>query len=279
MKKSNEISLLSFCRDSIPDGLEEVPTSFLRCVVKYNCINKERQASDMGVVENILLGAMGSIVATIVLYCCSALYKIGYKEELKFHLEAAMVSVLQIENIHTYPEDYGIVVSQTDNILQHSFAMYKCIKPLSLWWNPKSKQLIITLLYEIISLCEKVKYTTVGYSGIDEREARLHRIEDYFYKYPYLRESNCSTIRVQLGLIDSLLKTRTIYGGLMDAFGRLSHQIPLEDITIDGFIDINSFSQKSDRDMRRRGITKRGLEKTLRRSAQIAEILRKRKKG
>ena len=49
---------------------------------------------------NIALGAVGSIVATVVLYLCSYLYRIGYKEDFEFDLENAYIAVYQIENLH-----------------------------------------------------------------------------------------------------------------------------------------------------------------------------------
>ena len=45
---------------------------------------------------NIGLGAVGSIVATVALYLCSHLYRIGYKEDFEFHLENAYIAVYQI---------------------------------------------------------------------------------------------------------------------------------------------------------------------------------------
>lgn len=98
---------------------------------------------------NIGLGAVGSIVATVVLYLCSYLYRIGYKEDFEFDLENAYIAVYQIENLHRFPNDYLLVMEQVDNLYRCAFSMYRTLSPLSLWRNRAAKKLIITLLHDI----------------------------------------------------------------------------------------------------------------------------------
>ena len=59
----------------------------------------------MSIISNIILGAIGSILATIILYVCSILYKVGYKEDFKFNLNVARTATYQIQNQHYFPED------------------------------------------------------------------------------------------------------------------------------------------------------------------------------
>jgi len=104
----------------------------------------------MDILNNILLGAAGSIVASIILFCCSSLYKIGYKEDVRFNIEAARIATYQIENQHLYPEDYTLVINQIDVLHQSAFAMYRSLRPLSMIWKRRPRRFIITLLYDII---------------------------------------------------------------------------------------------------------------------------------
>ena len=60
----------------------------------------------MDIFTNIILGAVGSIVAAFILYLCSHLYKAGYKEDFIFYLDVADNSISQIESYHVYPQDY-----------------------------------------------------------------------------------------------------------------------------------------------------------------------------
>ena len=219
----------------------------------------------MNIIENIIIGAVGSIVATIMLLLLSKLYNVGYKKDFRFLLDKSYNAIYQIENLHTYPDDYNLVIEQIDVLHQCAYDMYKSISPLALWAQPNSKKMIITLLNDIISVCEVAKFTTVGFSGDDEREARLDRIKQYIYRYKYLDDSNCSTIRVELSIIGNLLDRKNIEESIKDAFGNNAHSIPYEDIVVDGFICRNSLKQNNDdRGLRRYCFTERELEKILR---------------
>lgn len=219
----------------------------------------------MNIVENVILGAIGSIVATITLFLLSKLYNVGYKKDFKFLLEKSYNAIYQIENLCTYPDDYNLVIEQIDVLHQCAYDMYKCLSILALWGKCKSKKLIITLLNDIISVCELSKFTTVGFSGDDEREARLDRIKKYFYRYKYLEDSNCSTIRAELSIIKNLISKMTIEESIKDAFGNKAKSIPYEDLIVDGFICRNSLKQnKNDIGLRQYCFTEKQLDKILR---------------
>ena len=79
----------------------------------------------MSIISNIILGAIGSILATTILYVCSILYKVGYKEDFKFNLNVARTATYQIQNQHYFPEDYGLVINQIDVIHRCAFNMYR----------------------------------------------------------------------------------------------------------------------------------------------------------
>ena len=215
--------------------------------------------------KNILLGAVGSLVATLVLFLLSKLYKSGYKKDFEFSLEMAYTAVYQIENLHEYSEDYSLVISQIDCLYQNAFRMYRSLTPLSLWGKTYSKKLIITLLNDIIRVCEISKFTTVGFSGDDEWEARLGKIEKYFYKYKYLEDTNCSTVRVQLDIISNLIKKKSIDESIKEAFGIKHDDIPYEDLAIDGFINVNTFKcEENNIGLRKYCFTQAELKKLLR---------------
>lgn len=218
----------------------------------------------MGIFENIVLGAIGSILATAILYLCSILYRIGYKEDIRFNLDMARTAVYQIQNQHLFPEDYSLVINQIDVLYRCVFDIYRALHPLSLVGNRDAKKLMVTLLYDVISVCERAKFLTVGYSGLDEKEARLTEIHKCFYKYDPLEAQNCSTVIVQLDIIENIINGKTIEESIRDALGNLADQVPVEDLAIDGFINVNSFRQQRDMDMRRKCFTQREFEQLLR---------------
>ncbi len=218
----------------------------------------------MATVENIVFGAIGSIVATITLFLLSKLYNIGYKKDFRFLLEKSYNAIYQIENLCTYPDDYNLVIAQIDVLHQSAYDMFKSLSLLALWRKRESKKLIITLLNDIISVCELSKFTTLGFSGDDEREARLDRIKKYFYRYKYLENSNCSTVRTELSIIKNLIDKKTIVESIKDAFGNKTEGIPYEDLIVDGFIYRNSLKQSNDDiGLRRYCFKEKELEKIL----------------
>lgn len=218
----------------------------------------------MDIVNNILLGAAGSIVATIILYLCSALYRIGYKDDVRFNIEAARIASYQIQNQHLFPEDYALVINQIDILYQCAYSIYRSMRPLSMIWNRNARKMIITLLYDIIMVCERSKFMTIGLSGLDEKEARLNEIHKAFYKYAPLDENNCSTVIVQLSIIENLLNGSTVKKSVKDAFGNMADTQPIEDLVCDGFIHLNSLRQDGDVGLRKKCFTRKKLEKILR---------------
>lgn len=220
----------------------------------------------MFILESILLGAAGSIVATIVLFICSSLYKIGYKDDVRFNIEAARVAMYQIQNQHLFPEDYALVISQIDILHQSVYNIYRSLRPLSMIQNYQAKKMIITLLYDIIVACERAKFMTIGFSGLDEKEARLKEIHKTLYKYQPLDERNSSTVIVQLEIIENLFNGKNIKESIFDAFGNIADTLPLEDLICDGFISVNSLRQKGDIDLRKKCLSQREFETIMRES-------------
>ena len=213
---------------------------------------------------NILLGAIGSIVATIILYICSALYQIGYRDDVRFNIEAARIATYQIQNQHAYPEDYALVIAQIDVLYQCAYNIYRGMRPLSMAPRFNAQKMVITLLCDIISVCERSKYMTVGYSGLNEKVARLQEIHKAFYKYAPLNENNCSTVIVQLDIIENLFNGKKIRDSIAKAFENVADAQPIENLVSDGFININSLKQANDTGLRKKCFSREELEKVLR---------------
>ncbi len=213
---------------------------------------------------NILLGAIGSIVATIILYICSALYQIGYRDDVRFNIEAARIATYQIQNQHAYPEDYALVIAQIDVLYQCAYNIYRSMRPLSMAPRFNAQKMVITLLCDIISVCERSKYMTAGYSGLNEKAARLQEIHKAFYKYAPLNENNCSTVIVQLDIIENLFNGKKIRDSIAKAFENVADAQPIENLVSDGFININSLKQANDTGLRKKCFSREELEKVLR---------------
>ena len=218
----------------------------------------------LAILSNILLGAAGSIVATIILFICSALYKIGYKDDVRFNLEAARVATYQIQNQHLFPEDYALVISQIDILHQCAYNIFHSLRPLSMVWNRNSRKMIITLLYDIIRVCERAKYMTVGYDGLAEKEARLRKIHKAFYKYAPLDKNNKSTVIVQLEIIEHLFDGKCIKSSFKEALGDISDTHTMADLISAHFFYVDYLRQDGDVGLRKKCFTRKELETLLR---------------
>lgn len=127
-----------------------------------------------------------------------------------------------------------------------------------------AQKMVITLLCDIISVCERSKYMTVGYSGLNEKVARLQEIHKAFYKYAPLNENNCSTVIVQLDIIENLFNGKKIRDSIAKAFENVADAQPIENLLSDGFININSLKQANDTGLRKKCFSREELEKVLR---------------
>ncbi|MBQ8445679.1 MAG: hypothetical protein IJX22_04775, partial [Opitutales bacterium] len=162
--------------------------------------------TEVNIWATIALGVFSSILAAIILYGIQRFYKWGYKKDFKSHLDRAKAATWQIENLCGFPCDYGLVIGQVQELTKHVYGMYRSLYPLSLLPNRCwEKRLICTLLYDIRRVCNLSRFTTRGYDGEAEWEARLERLHKYFYKCEWFKEWNTSTVGIQLDLLEYLI--------------------------------------------------------------------------
>jgi hypothetical protein len=203
------------------------------------------------VLINILLGAIGSIVATAILFFLSSLYRFRYKDSFLLHLSVAKTAVYQIANTHKYTSDYYLIMQQIDILHRSCISMAENLLPLALWYKPQNRKLIYLLLYDIIQNCERIKYTTVGYRGDTEIQARLQKLHYIFYKFDFdsAEYNNQDVVSVQLDTIEKLLNGKSFSSLVYEIKGR--YFCPSNEDTIDfwecmkyQFVDGLSFNPK-----------------------------------
>ena len=134
-------------------------------------------------------------------------------------------------------------MEQIEHLRYYAFSMYKSLTPLCMLGHKKEKKLVITLLYDIMRMCEVSKYTTIGYYGEKEHKARLERVHELFYKHKLFDEENVSTVHIQLELIKELIKGKTI----CLAFNEITRMYRInwcDSLLESAFIEINSFRIK-----------------------------------
>lgn len=189
-------------------------------------------------VQNIVIGATGSIIATALIYILSKLYNFNSSKQRMYNLETALNCVYQIENMRNFTDNYDLIIHDLECIHRHVFEVHKSIYPLTMFFYHKKKRLIQTLLYDITRRCELCLFSTVGYDGPKEKQARLEQIQKYFYSAES-KNYNCSIVRFSLSLI-KLLSNMSISKAFTN-----KNMLPYSFADFDTLIEINSFKYTS----------------------------------
>ena len=211
--------------------------------------------------QNIIIGAIGSILATIILYFLSQCYSFNSKKHLEYYLETAFNYIYQIENHCSYRDDYDLIMHCTEELHKCIFEIHTNIYPFSMLFNPTRKKLIQTILFDIIRRCEIVLFSTVGYDDENEKLARLKILKKYFYTEDG-SEENCSSIRLSLSIVRLLLQGKNI----RKAFSE-KNNLPYDIKDFENIIEINSFRVKNHSVnkylIQRNGLTKKQYDKLI----------------
>ncbi|MBQ7158991.1 MAG: hypothetical protein IJS09_06180 [Treponema sp.] len=185
--------------------------------------------------SSIIIGAIGSVLASVILYFLSQCYAFSSKKKVAYNLEMAFYYVYQIENHRSFIDDYELIMQNIERLHKCIFEIHFSIYPFSMAFRKTKKKFIQTLLFDITRRCEGVVFSTTGYSGEQEREERLYKLEKYFYNEESLTY-NCSLVRLQLSIIKLLLNGMSIYKAFQE---RNIYAYNARNIS--SIIDINSF--------------------------------------
>lgn len=124
-----------------------------------------------------MIGVFSSIVATVIWYVLSQLWRKDDRKCIRMELEIALTSLYEIEQKISYPEDYTRILQQSDRMFDSLNRAFGMIKFFTYGFDFNRKKMIITIIWENIRLCEYSKNITVGYSENVEIEERCEKIE------------------------------------------------------------------------------------------------------
>ena len=187
---------------------------------------------------NLTIGIFGSIAATIIIFFLGKFYNYNSKERIMYQIELALNYVHQIENHCRFPSDYEIVIHCAEKLHHCLFDIHQNIYPLSMPFRYTDKKFIRNMLYDSFRRCELAMFTTVGYDGYAEKEARLRKIENYFYD-SRVNDNNISVVRIHIELIKALIEKENITQAIIECKKYCSIN------NYDALIEINSFTTKS----------------------------------
>lgn len=190
------------------------------------------------VFTNIIIGAIGSILAAVILYILSQCYSFSSKKRVNYNNEMAFHHIYQIENHRSFFDDYSLIMQNVEKLHKCMFEIHFAIYPFTMLFRRTSKKIIQTLLFDIMRRCETVLYSTIGYTGEKEREERLYKLQRCFYNEESL-DNNCSLIRLQLSFISMLMQGKNFYRAFFE-----KNCIAYNPKEVSTMIDINSFNRK-----------------------------------
>ena len=156
--------------------------------------------------------------------------------------------IYQIENHCFFAEDYDLIVHCVESLHKCMFKIHENIYIFPFLFFQSKKKFIQTMLYDITRRCELVMFSTVGYEGLQEKEARLLKLKKYFYTSES-EKNNCSVVRLLLSLLQNLFNGDSIYSVLSK-----TNMLPYIVTDIKNLIDINSFKSEKERNKKNNNI-------------------------
>ena len=197
---------------------------------------------------NIGIGVLSGIITTCLLFLLSKFYHPNNIKNIKNNLELAERYIWQIDAMIGFPYDYDRIIHAFEKLHDNLFQIYLCMAPSICLFKPKNKKIIYTLICDMMRCCEASMLVTEGYSGDEEKEARIKNIIRHL-RFQHKRDTY-SALQREHALIVALLK-HSVKRAFEEA-GRRFPKIDYEELR-----EINSFKQPVFfSEIREKGITK-----------------------
>lgn len=204
----------------------------------------------MEFVISVLVGVVGSVIATAMIFGGTFVYKIGWHKESIFYARISHSLIDEIINHLGFPEDYAFVISHTHELRKNLAKIVFPIRSLSMICDKKRKQLITTLVFNMLHICDEMLNFTRGESDKEnEIASRMNRIKKMVYGCSRDEEtgSSKSILFLNIKVIDLLLNKQSwsdVCLELEKSWKRRTEQnkISFEQFLTQVFIGCNSFS-------------------------------------
>lgn len=192
----------------------------------------------MTIFENILLGAIASIIASIVCALVTQLYRFGAKRKIDYCIGNAILAFHSFENAIKY-NYYDLAIAQVDIVLNELNNINQNICFFT--YFPTKRKLFYTFMNNVSRFMTVAKNVERGHSDENEKQARCEKIKHYL---DYASKQNNSWILINLDVMRNLNDTRLLRKALRKGF--------FDTTTDDEFIhlyekliEINSFDTKA----------------------------------
>lgn len=207
------------------------------------------------ILSNVIIGAIGSILATLIIFLLSLVYNSKAKEQRFFDLNYIQKEVWQIENHLGFPDDFDFLMHCMEEVYKATFDISKNIYPSTFLLHPIKKRIAFTLLYDLLRRCELSLFTTEGYEGKTEKQARMNNIRKILYCKE--NELECSILSDQVEILKHLFSGKSIKYSFKNCINsKVYSRCP------DILIEINSFKTESHNwPIQENGISKENFDK------------------
>ena len=197
---------------------------------------------------NIGIGILSGVITTCLLFLLSKIYHPNNIKNIKNNLDLAERYIWQIDAMIDFTDDYDRIIHAFEKLHDNLFQIYLCMAPSICLFRQKNKKIIYTLIYDMMRCCEASMLVVEGYSGDEEKEARIRNIIAYLR---FQHETDpYSALQREHALIVALLKH-----SVKRAFEEADRRFP--QIDYEELIEINSFKQPVFfSEIREKGITK-----------------------
>lgn len=204
------------------------------------CDFSEMEMNGLTICENLLFGAIASIIAAGICAITSQLYSFGAKQKINYYIENAILAFNSFENAIKYGY-YDLAIAQVDIVLSDINSINQSIFLLT--YFPTKKKMFYTFMNNFVLFLEIAKNVEIGYSGNSEKQSRCDRIKHYMDS---VSNENQSWILLNLKVMKNLNNERSLYKALRKEFPHMDDNELVQ--IYENMIEINSFRVERETD-------------------------------
>lgn len=206
--------------------------------------------------ETILFGVLSSLFASIIFVVVSQLWNWNAKSDIKNYVNRSKELFYAAELRFSYDNDYSDIMLILRDAQKYLVSAYEHFRFFTYFWSPKQRRVMYTLIYDLLRVCERASFITVGHTGSTEAEARLREIEKMF-EAPDPQKWRCSLVSLKCDLLIALLNKpnwKSLWLVLNDNIeGLVSKDVDY----ITSFVDANSYKANDKEPIKSKGITRK----------------------
>lgn len=215
----------------------------------------------MNVSQTILLGALSSLISTIIWVMIIFLFEFSARKKITFLLEECDSSTRLLLNSVKYTR-YMVVLTQVEKLTNLYLQIYEYLKPLN--FSTKKRKLMKLIIFNKIRVLNIFKNIEVGYDEDDELKARCKEFQrKYLYEIKINENGAESFLLISISILKELTNRIGIKKAILTRLKYLDRNNEFHKHILDSLIEINSFKESFSLNyfMNKEVLTKKEYEK------------------